>query len=88
MEADMATMNVSLPDPMKDWVEAQTETGRYANASDYVRDLIRRDQERNDKIAAMQRFVDDGLKSGIGNRSRDALFTKAVKRAEKPPGNG
>jgi antitoxin ParD1/3/4 len=88
MEADMATMNVSLPDPMKDWVESQTETGRYANASDYVRDLIRRDQERNDKIAAMQRFVDDGLKSGIGNRSRDALFTEAVKRAEKPPGNG
>ncbi|RUV16761.1 type II toxin-antitoxin system ParD family antitoxin [Mesorhizobium sp. M7A.F.Ca.MR.245.00.0.0] len=84
----MATMNVSLPDPMKDWVEAQTETGRYANASDYVRDLIRRDQERNDKIAAMQRFVDDGLKSGIGDRSRDALFTEAVKRAEKPSGNG
>lgn len=84
----MATMNVSLPDPMKDWVEAQTETGRYANASDYVRDLIRRDQERNDKIAAMQPFVDDGLKSGIGNRSRDALFTEAVKRAEKSPGNG
>jgi len=88
MEANMATMNVSLPDPMKDWVEAQTETGRYANASDYVRDLIRRDQERNDKIAAMQRFVDDGLKSGIGNRSKDALFTEAVKRAGKSPGNG
>lgn len=77
----MATMNVSLPDPMKEWVEAQTETGRYANASDYVRDLIRRDQERNDKIAAMQRFVDDGLKSGVGRRSKDTLFAEAVKRA-------
>ena len=30
---------------MKEWVEAQARTGRYANASDYVRDLIRRDQE-------------------------------------------
>lgn len=84
----MATMNVSLPNAMKDWVEAQTETGRYANASDYVRDLIRKDQERNDKIAAMQRFVDDGLKSSIGNRSKDALFAEAVKRAETPRGNG
>ncbi|CAN7341714.1 type II toxin-antitoxin system ParD family antitoxin [Mesorhizobium sp. LjRoot246] len=84
----MATMNVSLPDPMKDWVEAQAETGRYANASDYVRDLIRRDQERNDKIAAMQRFVDDGLKSGVGKRSRDALFAEAVKRTETPRSNG
>ncbi|TIU30423.1 MAG: type II toxin-antitoxin system ParD family antitoxin [Mesorhizobium sp.] len=84
----MATMNVSLPDPMKDWVEAQTRTGRYANASDYVRDLIRRDQERNDKIAAMQHFVDDGLKSGIGNRSRQALFAAALTRANAPRGNG
>lgn len=40
----MATMNVSLPDPMKEWVEAQARTGRYSNASDYVRDLILRDQ--------------------------------------------
>ena len=57
----MATMNVSLPAPMKDWVEAQAKTGRYSNASDYVRDLIRRDQARTDKIAEMQRFVDDGF---------------------------
>ncbi|MEK1933056.1 MAG: type II toxin-antitoxin system ParD family antitoxin [Pararhizobium sp.] len=83
----MATMNVSLPDPMKDWVEAQTRTGRYANASDYVRDLIRRDQERNDKIAAMQRFVDDGLESGVGNRSKGDLFAAATARREKPRGN-
>lgn len=78
----MATMNVSLPDPMKDWVEAQTRTGRYANASDYVRDLIRRDQQRNDKIVAMQNFVDDGFKSGIGSRSKDELFAVARVRAE------
>lgn len=58
----MATMNVSLPDPIKDWAEAQAKTGRYSNASDYVLDLIRRDQARNDKIAAMQSFVDKASK--------------------------
>ncbi|TPN77653.1 type II toxin-antitoxin system ParD family antitoxin [Mesorhizobium sp. CU2] len=79
----MATMNVSLPKPMKEWVEAQTETGRYANASDYVRDLIRKDQERNDKIAAMQRFVDEGLASGISNRGMDEILADARARAEK-----
>lgn len=80
----MATMNVSLPDPMKDWVEAQARTGRYSNASDYVRDLIRRDQTRNDKIAAMQSFVEAGLESGFGVRSPDELFAEAVVRASRP----
>jgi antitoxin ParD1/3/4 len=80
-------MNVSLPDPMKDWVEAQAKTGRYSNASDYVRDLIRRDQVRSDKIAAMQRFVDDGLKSGVGSRSKDELFAAAVARGETTRGS-
>lgn len=65
----MATMNVSLPDPMKDWVEAQARTGRYSNASDYVRDLIRKDQERAAKIVHMQRLVTDALESGISNQS-------------------
>lgn len=60
----MATMNVSLPDPMKEWVEERAATGRYANASDYVRDLIRRDQERAAKIAAMQQLAVEGLASG------------------------
>ena len=49
----MATMNVSLPDPMKEWVEAQAQGGRYSNVSDYVRDLIRRDQERAAKIGRL-----------------------------------
>ena len=78
----MATMNVSLPDPMKDWVEAQAKTGRYSNVSDYVRDLIRRDQARTDKISQMQRFVDDGIKSGLGHRSMDELFAAATERVE------
>ena len=57
----MATMNVSLPDPMKEWVEARARTGRYSNASDYVRDLIRRDQERADRIADLQKLVTEGF---------------------------
>lgn len=39
----MATMTVSLPETMKNWVEQRIAEGGYASASDYVRDLIRRD---------------------------------------------
>lgn len=60
----MGTMNISLPDPMKRWVEDQAKSGRYANSSDYVRDLIRRDRERLDAIAEIQTAVDAGLASG------------------------
>ncbi len=57
-------MNVSLPDPMKSWVESRSKDGRYSNASDYVRDLIRKDQEREGAIAELQQLVDEGLNSG------------------------
>ena len=77
----MATMNVSLPDAMKDWVEGQAATGRYSNASDYVRDLIRRDQERREKIAAMQKMVDESLASGTTPNSMDDIVAEARRRA-------
>ena len=81
----MATMNVSLPDPMKDWVEAQARTGRYSNASDYIRDLIRKDRERSEKITALQRLVAEGLASGPGSRSMDDLLSVAKDQAGSAP---
>ena len=83
-EAIMATMNVSLPDPMKDWVEGQTKSGRYSNASDYVRDLIRRDQDRQAAIAELQQLVDEGLASGTAQKFDMEAFL-ARKRAEHAP---
>lgn len=77
----MATMNISLPDPMKQWVEAQAETGRYSNVSDYVRDLIRREQERGDKIAQMQRLVDEARASGISDLTMNDIRALALKQA-------
>ena len=69
----MATMNVSLPDAMKDWVEQQARSGRYSNASDYVRDLIRKDQDLASTIANMQTLVTEGINSGAGSRSMAEL---------------
>ena len=39
-------MNISLPDKMREWIDQQVATGRYANASDLMRDLIRDAQVR------------------------------------------
>jgi len=76
----MATMNVSLPDAMKAWVEERSRSGRYSNASDYVRDLIRRDQDRAGKIARMQALIDDAVKNGEGQRSMEQIEQEARAR--------
>jgi len=70
----MATMNVSLLDPMKDWVEDQVETGLYSNASDYVRDLIRQDQDSHNKRELLVSALNKGEKSGISKRTLDDIW--------------
>ena len=77
----MATMNVSLPEAMKQWVEKQARSGRYSNTSDYVRDLIRRDQDQAMKIAHMQALVTEGLESGTGRRTMEELRETAREKA-------
>jgi antitoxin ParD1/3/4 len=42
----MGTMNISLPDALKAFVEEQVATGAYSTSSEYVRELIRREQDR------------------------------------------
>ena len=53
----MGTMNISLPDPLRDWVDAQSKNGLYANNSDYVRDLIRKDQLKKEKFLLLQSAI-------------------------------
>jgi antitoxin ParD1/3/4 len=42
----MQTMNISLPDPLKEFVDHQIAEGRYSSVSEYIRDLIRDDEKR------------------------------------------
>lgn len=70
----MATMNVSLPELMKDWVEAQTSDGQYANASDYVRDLIRKDKIAQEKKEVLIRALIEGEESGVSDQTIDDIW--------------
>jgi antitoxin ParD1/3/4 len=78
----MATMNVSLPDQMKTWVESRAATGRYSNASDYVRDLIRRDQQRADAIADLDALIQEGIDSGMSPRTVEEIWEDSLRRYE------
>lgn len=78
----MATMNVSLPDLMKAWVEAQVHGGQYGNASDYVRDLIRRDQQDREQIKTLQAAITKGLESGMSDRAMKDILKEARLKAK------
>lgn len=74
----MATMNISLPDPMRDWVDSRSQQGAYANNSDYVRDLIRKDQLQAQKLKTMQEAITKGLESGEAKAFDKDLFKKRM----------
>ena len=59
-------MNISLPDPLKEFVDAQIASGRYSSASEYVRMLIREDEKRRaeEKLQAL-------LLEGLASRESD-----------------
>ncbi len=59
----MASLNISLPAPLREWIESQIKGGRYGNASEYVRELIRRDQERQAQ-QRLEQVLLEGVKSG------------------------
>ncbi len=76
----MATMNISLPNQMKNWVEENVQSGRYANSSDYMRDLIRRDKDRGAALAQMQAMISEGIDSGDSGENLDDIWNRVKSR--------
>ena len=72
-------MNVSLPEPLKQYVSGKVSSGAYGSASEFVREAIREKFER-DQAAALTGQLLEGLDSGRPIRVTDGYF-KAKKRA-------
>ncbi|MBK1670582.1 hypothetical protein CKO28_21410 [Rhodovibrio sodomensis] len=79
----MPTMNISLPESLRDFVERQVSIGGFGSSSEYMRDLIRRDQARSEKIAAMQERVDEARNSPDDTRTRSDLEAEGLRRARE-----
>lgn len=82
----MATMNVSLPDPLRDYVQSRIDSGQYASVSDYVRDLIRRDQnevvDEERWLKELDASIERGLEDEKAGRLYDLDDVSAEVRAE------
>ncbi|MBD2665484.1 hypothetical protein B6N60_04369 [Richelia sinica FACHB-800] len=59
----MTTVNISLPDSMRDFINEQVEKGGYSTTSEYIRHLIRQDLERVQK-SRIEKLLLEGLDSG------------------------
>ncbi len=68
----MSTLNISLPEPMQNWVESQINSGHYADYSDYILNLIRRDQQQN----LLVELLIEGENSGESDKTMDDIWIK------------
>jgi len=69
---------ITLTDQQDNWVKAQINAGHYTNDSEYIRDLIRRDQERSAEVEAIRAALTEGEASGETRRFEPAAFKQRM----------
>ncbi|MFM9916924.1 MAG: type II toxin-antitoxin system ParD family antitoxin [Rhizobacter sp.] len=77
-------MNISLPDPLKQFVDGQISTGRYSSASEYVRELIRADEKRKAAEQLEAKLLEglNGAESGLTAADWSAIRTEALAKVQ------
>ena len=78
----MSTMNISLPDALKSFVDEQVTKRGYATSSEYVRELIRADQDRE----RLRKLLLDGAASKSTAASDDSYFSGLRSRIRQAKG--
>lgn len=65
------------------WVKQQIKNGGYTNDSEYIRDLIRKDQAEKQNLDELRAAVQEGIDSGISNRSVEDIWKEAEQKHAK-----
>ena len=80
----MQSMNISLPDPLKQFVDGQIAQGRYSSASEYVRELIRADEKRKAEEQLEAKLLEglNSAESELTTADWTALRKEALSRLE------
>jgi antitoxin ParD1/3/4 len=71
---------ITLTDKQDQWIKAQIAAGEYTNDSEYIRDLVRRDQEENAKFLALKQAIQEGLSSGVSDKSVTDIMEEVESR--------
>ena len=76
----MTRKTITITAQMDDWVKGRIKAGKYGNDSEYFRDLIRQDQNREDGLEALRALLVAGELSGISGRSATDIWDQAEAR--------
>ena len=76
----MTRKTITITAQMNDWVKGRIRSGKYGNDSEYFRDLIRKDQNREDSLDGLRALLVEGEVSGIGDRSVTEIWDEAEER--------
>lgn len=78
----MATIRktITLTDKQDQWIKAQIAAGKFTNDSEYIRDLVRRDQEQNTQFIALKQAIQEGLDSNISDKTIREVWEEAELR--------
>lgn len=79
----MSTMNISLPEALKVFVDERVSKDGYSTSSEYVRELIRADQVRRAE-RELARLLREGLESGEGIPVNRSYWASKRRRVRKP----
>ena len=71
---------ITLTDKQDQWIKSRIAAGEYTNDSEYIRDLVRRDQEQNAKFRALKAAIQEGLDSGISDKTLRDVWEEAEAR--------
>ena len=71
---------ITLTEQQDQWIKTQIAAGDYTNDSEYIRDLVRRDQEQKAKFKALKQAIQEGLDSGISDKTVSDIWEEAEKR--------
>jgi antitoxin ParD1/3/4 len=79
----MIRKTISMPDEMGEWIENRIRSGQYNNDSEYFRDLVRHDQQRQEAISQLRRMLDEAEASGISPRQVPDIMRNVEERLRK-----
>lgn len=82
MEIKMTKVLLSLPDPLGEWAEKQAANNNFDSVGDYVESVLRDERERQEAIEEFDRLVQEGMDSGISDRTMDEILADARQQAK------